>query len=82
MGLPDPFRVQHREALNEAIGAIVRDRRPMAEALAGLGLPNDDMARFTHLLEQELKALEVFNCARYRLGLGQTQSWIDEGRPR
>lgn len=82
MGLPDPFRVQHREALNDAIGAIVRDRRPMADTLANLGLPNEDLARFTHLLEQELKALEVFNCARYRLGLRQTQSWIDEGRPR
>jgi len=82
MGLPDPFRVQYREALNEAIGAIVRDRIPMAITLANLAVPSADTARFVSLLEQELNALAIFNCARYRLGLRQTQSWIDEGRPR
>jgi Fic family protein len=82
MGLPDPFRVQYREALNEAIGAIVRDRIPMATTLANLALPSVDTTKFVNLLEQELNALAIFNCARYRLGLRQTQSWIDEGRPR
>lgn len=82
MGLPDPFRVQYREALNEAIGAIVRDRIPMAVTLTNLALPGEDTARFVRLLEQELNALAIFNCARYRLGLRQTQSWIDAGRPR
>jgi hypothetical protein len=27
-------------------------------------------------------ALSAFNCASYRLGIKETQAWIDEGRPR
>jgi len=82
MGSPDPFRVRHREMLNEAVGLVVRGRKPVAEALAGLGLPDEDASKFQELLTQELDALAAFNCARYRLGIKETQAWIDEGRPR
>lgn len=80
-GSPDPFRVKYREALNEAVGLVVRSRKPAVEVLAGLGLPDEDAPKFRLLLAQELKALAIFNCARYRLGLKETQAWIDEGRP-
>ncbi|CAN7753965.1 Fic family protein [Variovorax sp. LjRoot290] len=82
MGSPDPFRVKYREALNEAVGLVVRGRKPVAEALAGVGLPDEDASKFQQLLAQELNALAAFNCARYRLGIKETQAWIDEGRPR
>ena len=82
MGSPDPFRVKYRETLNEAVGMVVRDRKDMDEALAILGLPEEDALKFQQLLVRELAALENFNCARYRLGIKQTQAWIDEGRPR
>ena len=82
MGCPDPFRVNYREALTEAMGLVVRDRKAAEQALASLGLPDEDVSRFQQLLVQELTALAVFNCARYRLGIKQTQVWIDEGRPR
>jgi fido (protein-threonine AMPylation protein) len=82
MGSPDPFRVQYRETLHEAVGMVVRDRKDMDEALAILGLPEEDALKFQQLLVRELAALEIFNCARYRLGIKQTQAWIDEGRPR
>jgi len=81
MASPDPFRVKYREALNEAVGLVVRSRKPVAEALAGLGLPAEDALKFQQLLAQELATLATFNCARYRLGLKETQAWIDEGRP-
>lgn len=81
MGSPDPFRVNYREALNEAVCSVVRSRKPVAEALAGLGLPAEDGTKFQELLVLELKALAIFNCARYRLGMKETQAWIDEGRP-
>jgi Fic/DOC family len=81
MGSPDPFRINHREALNEAVGSVVRSRKPVAETLAGLSLPAEDATKFEQLLVQELKVLAVFNCARYRLGIKETQAWIDEGRP-
>lgn len=82
MGSPDPFRVTYREALNEAVGMVVRERKGVGQALASLGLPDEDAPRFQQLLVQELTTLAVFNCARYRLGIKQTQAWIDEGRPR
>lgn len=78
---PDPFRVRYREALNEAVGTVVRRRQPMAEAIAALELPAEDMPRFKEMLAQELNILADFNCARYRLGMKETQAWIDEGRP-
>ncbi len=81
LGSPDPFRVKYREALNEAVSMMVRGRQPMAEALVALGLPNEDAAQFQLLLAQELNLLAVFNCARYRLSVKETQAWIDEGRP-
>ena len=82
MGSPDPFRVKCREALNEAVGQVVRRRASEAVAVSNLGLPEEDGSKFQQLLGQELKALAAFNCARYRLGINETQAWIDEGRPR
>jgi fido (protein-threonine AMPylation protein) len=82
MGSPDPFRLRYREALNDAVGRVVRGRQPVVEALAGLGLPDEVAPKFQQMLTQELSALAAFNCARYRLGIKETQAWIDEGRPR
>lgn len=82
VGSPDPFRVKYREALNEAVGLVVRGRKSEGEALSSLRLPDEDGPKFQDLLGQELNALAAFNCARYRLGIKETQEWIDEGRPR
>lgn len=82
MGSPDPFRVKYREAINEAVAGVVRDQQPLAQMLASLGLPAADAARFHQLLEGELHGLADFNCARYRLGMQQTLTWIAAGRPR
>lgn len=82
MGSPDPFRVKYREALNEAVGQVVRRRASEAVAVSNLGLPEEHGSKFQQLLGQELSALAAFNCARYRLGINETQAWIDEGRPR
>ncbi len=81
MGLPDPFRLKHRDALNELMGLVVRARTPASHAIAGLGLPAEDASKLQALLGKELEALTTFNCARYRLGIRETQAWIDEGRP-
>lgn len=81
LGAPDPFRVKYREALNEAVNMVVRARQPMLEAIIALGLPNEDATKFQQLLAQDLNVLADFNCARYRLGMKETQAWIDEGRP-
>lgn len=81
MGVPDPVRLQFREALNEAIGSIVRDRKTLGEAVAALSLPEEQVDVFQSLLDADLRTLGLHNCARYRLTLGQTRQWIEAGRP-
>lgn len=81
MGTPDPVRLRYREMLNEAVGLVVRDKNTLLAALAVLGLTEASAPGFQALLTDELKNLEVFNCARYRLTMTQTASWIAAGRP-
>jgi Fic family protein len=81
MGSPDPFRVRHREFLSEAVQRIVRDGRHLSQAIGDIGLPSEDADAFKAMLERELKALTPYNCARYRITLGEAQAWIERGRP-
>lgn len=77
----DPFRTQYRLKFGMAITMMVRERQTLETALAALGLPQRDEPRFRQLLLQELEALTVFNYARFRVSLNETQAWIDAGRP-
>lgn len=82
LGVPDPVRLQFREALNEVIGSVVRDGQSMPQAVAGLSLSEEERVAFAPLLEAELQALALHNCARYRLTMKQVTRWIEAGRPR
>lgn len=81
MGVPDPIRAYFRETLNVAIGSVVRDRVTAAEAVALLSLTSDREKLFVPILEDELRVLNLFNCARYRLTFKQMEQWISDGRP-
>lgn len=81
MGAPDPVRLRYRESLSDAIGLIVRERKPLKEALSMLPFAEGDAPEFEGLLIDELKKLDIHNCARYRLTMGRTAFWIAEGRP-
>lgn len=81
MGAPDPVRLRYRESLNDAIGLVVRERKQVQATLVELGLTEDAAPGFSALLTDELKKLEVFNCARYRLTMNATEAWIAAGRP-
>jgi len=81
MGVPDPFRAQYREHLGDAIRQVVDEGAMVTEAVAALSLPAADQASFQAVLHRELQNLEPFNCARYRLAIGKTESWIKRGRP-
>ena len=80
-GKPNPMRLAYREALNDAICLIVRERASRADALRSLGLTADVAPEFEQLLIDELKKLEEFNCACYRLTMNATKAWIAAGRP-
>lgn len=73
--------MRYREALNEAIGLVVRDRRTLADAIEALHLGDDNAPGFAPLLRDELRKLEAFNCARYRVTMGATEAWIAASRP-
>lgn len=81
MGAPNPFRAKYREQLADAVRQVVNDRLPMASVLANLALPMEDQAAFRELLQQELRHLETYNCARYRLAIRRTEEWVRLGRP-
>lgn len=81
LGTPDLTRLRYRERLTEAMGLVVRERKPVPVVLDELELSDDSAPGFRELLLDELKKLEVFNCARYRLTLSATEGWISAGRP-
>lgn len=81
MGGPDPLRLRYREPLGEAIRQIVFSGATLDQAVAGLSIPPADSAVFNDMLKTELQHLAPYNCARYRLQIGQTQAWIEKGRP-
>ncbi|MDB6000219.1 MAG: cell filamentation protein Fic [Rhizobacter sp.] len=82
MGQPDPFRIKHRERLNDAVQAVVREGRTAASAVGALGLAQQEVPRFAQMLEDELSKLTVNNCARYRLAMAAVDRWVAGGRPR
>lgn len=81
MGTPNPFRAKYREYLGEAVRHVVNARMMLADAVATLALPEADQATFEQLLREELRHLEPYNCARYRLPISRTEGWISDGRP-
>lgn len=80
MGAPNPLRVKYREHLSSAVQQIVVAGTPLHQAIEALGIPLADEEAFTNLLRDELRQLEPYNCARYRLPIGKTQEWIAAGR--
>jgi hypothetical protein len=74
-------RVLLRRIRLESVGAVVRDSMSVDAAMASLGLPAPDMLLFRPILLRELQALDLYNCARYRLTMTQTRQWIEAGRP-
>jgi Fic family protein len=81
MGAPDPVRLRYREALNDAIQRIVRERETLEAVLMSMGLAEESVSEFKRLLVDELQKLGVHNCARYRLSIGATEAWVAAGRP-
>jgi len=81
MGVPDPFRLRHREDLNTAIRYIVTDRESIESALLAITITAEDKEQFRALLQDELRVLNTHNCARYRLSMRMTEQWIKDGKP-
>lgn len=80
MGAPDPFRARYREHLAEAIQQVIGQGTPLDAAVAALEISAEDEEPFKDLVRVELRQIEPYNCARYRLPIVKTEAWIAAGR--
>lgn len=76
---PDPLKIKYREALIQAVQAVVKGLQPAApEVVARLAeenAPVADRAAFAELLSAALKQLHEGSVARYRLRRSEYLAW-------
>ncbi|HSV52803.1 MAG TPA: Fic family protein, partial [Burkholderiaceae bacterium] len=81
LGEPDPFRIQHRAAISEAVVDVVLGAMNKAQAIAlvrhraEVQVPAADRNRFVEVTETQLMSLHEGNIARYRLRPSEFQRW-------
>ena len=81
LGEPDPFRLQHRSALREVIGAVIRERMNTKRATAWIAawaqehIDQRHRERFREVAERELLNLHEGNFARYRVRPSEFEAW-------
>ena len=81
LGEPDPFRVQYRTLIANAVTHVVRARLGKASAIsyvrgfAESQVPLKDQPSFIEVTETQLMNLHEGNIARYRLRPGEFQAW-------
>lgn len=82
---PDPFRLRYREALIEAIGAIIeeniaRSGEVSIRRLAQERVAAPDLEAFVAMVLRELHHLNEGNIARYRIRPSKFREWLDGQR--
>ena len=81
LGEPDPFRMWHRAALREVVGAVVRGRMDKQQAAAYVSewtqahIDEQARERFRDVAERELLSLHDRNFARYRVRPSEFAAW-------
>jgi hypothetical protein len=81
LGEPDPFRMRHRAALRDVVGAVVRGRMDKKQAAAHVGawtqehIGQEERERFREIAESELLALHEGNFARYQIRPSEFAAW-------
>jgi Fic family protein len=81
MGMPDAFRAHYRQQIGEAVRKVIEDQQTVDNAVAALDIPSKDSTEFATMLLNDLRHLDVYNCARYRLSMTKTELWIKQGKP-
>lgn len=86
LGEPDPFRMRHRTALRDLVGAVIRacmdKKRAAAEvdAWAVRHIEDAERERFREVAERELLSLHDGNFARYRITPSEFAAWREAWR--
>ena len=86
LGEPDPFRLRHRSALREVIGAVIRARMDKKQAAAHVStwarahIDQEERERFRETVESELLSLHEGNFARYQIRPSEFAAWREAWR--
>jgi len=81
LGEPDPFRLRHRAALREVVGAVVRGRMDKKQATKHVAtwtsehIDAAERERFRETAESELLGLHEGNFARYQIRPSEFAAW-------
>ncbi len=81
LGEPDPFRLRHRTALCEVIGAVIRGRMDKKQATSHLknwtqaNIGSKEREQFREIAESELLSLHEGNFARYQIRPSEFAAW-------
>jgi hypothetical protein len=81
IGEPDPFRMQYRNAIKQAVGEIVRRGMNKTQAISAIrqqafdSIPVQDQPRFIEMVERDLLGLHEGNIARYQLRPMEYANW-------
>lgn len=81
IGEPDPFRMQYRNAIKQAVGEVVRGRMNKTQAVNAIryqalnSISIQDRPRFIETVERELQSLHNGNIARYQLRPKEYENW-------
>lgn len=81
LGEPDPFRLAHREALRQVVGAVVKGQLSREKAFEFLedwsteNLPAGERGQFVEVAGDELLAMHEGNFARYRVRPSEFEAW-------
>lgn len=81
LGEPDPFRLAHREALRQVVGAVVKGQLSRERAFEFLedwsaeNLPAGERGQFVEVAGDELLAMHEGNFARYRVRPSEFEAW-------
>ncbi len=81
LGEPDPFRLHHRAALREVVGAVIRGRMDKKQASShvstwtGEHIEPEERERFREIAETELLSLHEGNFARYQIRPSEFAAW-------
>ena len=81
LGDPDPFRLQHRQHIAQAVAEVVREKMSKPQAVSFIQrfareqIEVPDQQRFIEVVETQLLSLHEGNIARYRLRPSEFHTW-------
>jgi len=87
LGEPDPFRLQHRQQITQAVAEVVRKEMSKVQAVsfiqhfAQMQVEASDRARFIEVVETQLLSLHEGSIARYRLRPSEFRAWQANWNP-